>query len=78
MDKINHINWLNKGPWCIKEICSRLHGCMFESFITHTRTERYNLLCYLVEHDKAQLAYKDDEISIEDRLIFKHIITEAL
>ena len=52
VEKINHPNWLNKGPWYNKAICSRLYGSLFEDFITHARTDRYNLLCYLVAHDK--------------------------
>ena len=50
--EINHPNWLNKGPWYNTSICSRLHGSMFEDFITHARTDRYNLMCSLVAHDK--------------------------
>ena len=78
MDKINHPNWLNKGPWYNPAICSRLHRSMFEYFIKHARTDRYNLLCSLVEHDKKQPAYEDHEISIGDRLIHKHATIESL
>ena len=52
MDKNNHPDWLNKGPWYNTAICSRLHGILFEAFITHTITNRYNLLCSIVAHDK--------------------------
>ena len=52
MDKINHQDWLNKGPWYNTDICSRLHGSLFEYFITHAGTDRYNLMCYLFAHDK--------------------------
>ena len=51
MDKINHPNWFNKGPWYNTDIYSRLHGSLFEYFITHARTNRYNLMCYIVAHD---------------------------
>ena len=51
IDEINHQDWLNKGPWYNKAICSRLHGTLFEDFITHAITDRYNLMCYLVAHD---------------------------
>ena len=51
IDKHNHQDWLNKGPWYKISICSRLHGSLFEDFITHARTDRYNLMCYLVAHD---------------------------
>ena len=40
IDKINHQDWLNKGPWFNTPICSRLHGSMFEDFITHARIDR--------------------------------------
>ena len=52
IDKSNQHNWLDKGPWYNTAICSRLHGSLFEYFITHARTDRYNLLCYIVAHDK--------------------------
>ena len=49
--KINHQDWLNKDPWYNTSICSRLHGSLFEDFITHARTNRYNIMCSLVSHD---------------------------
>ena len=69
MNKTNHQYWLNKGPWYNTSICSKLHGSRFEDFITQARTDRYNLMCSLVAHDRLQLNYKDDEISIGDRAI---------
>ena len=75
IDKSNHQYWLNKCPWYNTYICSRLHGSLFEDFITHARTDRYNLMCYLVAHDKKLLDYEEDEISIGDRLIPKHVTT---
>ena len=51
IDKSNHQDWLNKGPWYNTAICSRLHVSMFEDFIAHARTDRYSILCYLVAHD---------------------------
>ena len=77
MDESNHTNWLNKVLWYNTSICSMLHGSMFGDFITHTRTDRYNLLCSLVSHDKKKPAYENDEISIGYRLIPKHVTTEA-
>ena len=55
-----------------------MHGSLFGDFITHARIDRYNLLCYLVAHEKRQPAYEDEEISIGNRLIPKHMTTEAL
>ena len=63
----NHLDWLNKGPWYNRNICSKLHVIRFEDFITQARTDRYNLMCSLVAHDRLQPDYEDDEISIGDR-----------
>ena len=52
-----------------KNICSKLHGIKFEDFITQARTDRYNIMCSLVAHDRLQTYYKDNEISIGDRAI---------
>ena len=38
---------------------------MFGDFITHARTDIYNLICSLVANDKKQLTYKDDEKLLE-------------
>ena len=55
MDKNDHQDWLNKGPWNNTSICSKLHGSRFEDFITQAGTDRYNLMCYLAAHDKLQI-----------------------
>ena len=78
IDEINDQYWLNKGPWYNTDICSRLHGSMFEDFITHARNYRYNLVCSLVANYWIQPAYEDDEIIIGDRIIPKHATTEVL
>ena len=52
MDKNNHQSWLNKVPWYNTDIYSRLHGSLFEDFITHSITDIYYLMCYLVSHDE--------------------------
>ena len=51
IDKSNHPNCLNKGPWYNTYICSKLHGRLFEDFITYERTDRYNLICSIVAPD---------------------------
>ena len=51
IDENNHQYWLNRGPWYNTDICSRLHGSLFEDFITHARTNIYNITCSLVAHD---------------------------
>ena len=60
IEKIKHQDWLIKFPWYNTDICSRLHGNIFEDFITHARTDRYNLMCSLVANDKKQPAYEDE------------------
>ena len=57
MDENHHQYWFKKGPWYNTAICLRLHGIRFETFITHARSDRYNLMCSLVAHDKIQPAY---------------------
>ena len=78
IDESNHQDWLNKCPWYNTDICSRLHGSLFEYFITHGRTDKYNLLCSLVTHDKKQPSYEYKGIIIVDRLIPKNVTTDAL
>ena len=56
----------------------KLHGSSFEDFITQARTERYNLICSLVAHDKFQLYYKDYESSIGSRAIPDNATTKTL
>ena len=67
--KINHLDWLNTVPWYNRNICSKLHGIRLEDFITQTRTDRYNLMCSSVSHDRLQLDYEYDVSSIGDREI---------
>ena len=69
IDENNHHDWLNKGPWYNTSICLKLHGSIFEYFITHSGTDRYNLMCSLVAHDKIQPNDENDESSIGDRSI---------
>ena len=52
MDESNHPDWLNKAPCYNTAICSKLHGSMFEDFITNAITDIYNLMCSTVAHDK--------------------------
>ena len=78
MVEINHPDWLNKGPWYNTSICSRLHGSLFEYYITNTITNRYNIMCSIVAHDLKKPAGEYDESGIGDRLIPKHVTIEAL
>ena len=67
--KGNHLYWLNKGPWYKTNICSKLHGIKFDGFITLAKTDRYNIMCYLVARDSLQTYYKYYESIIGDRAI---------
>ena len=78
IDKNNYQDWFKNCPWYNTFICSKLHGSIFEYFITHARTDRYNLMCSLVERDKMQPNYEDYERSIGDRSITKDATTKAL
>ena len=69
---------MNKVPWYNTAICPRLNGSLFGDFIKHEGTNRYNIMCSLVAHDKKLPTYEDDERIIVDRLIPKHVKTEAL
>ena len=42
---------------------------MFEDFMTQARTDRYNLICSLVAHDRLQPDYEDGVISIGDKAV---------
>ena len=74
-DESNHPNWLNKGTWYNTYICSNLYGNFFEYFISHAKTDRYNLMCSIVAHDKKQPSYKDEKSSIGNRPIPKNVTT---
>ena len=45
-------------PWHNTSICSKLHRSKFEDFITQARTDRYDIMCYLVAHDRMEHDYK--------------------
>ena len=51
IDKSNDKDWLINGHWYNPDICPRFHGSLFGYFITHARTDRYNLMYSLVAHD---------------------------
>ena len=78
MDENNNQDCSNKGPWYNTSIYLKLHGSTFEDFITHARTDRYYLMCYLVAHDKMQPNDEDYESILGDRSIPKDATTKAL
>ena len=61
-----------------KHICSILCGTTFEGFITQNRTDRYNIMCYLVANDRMRDNKQDDEISISDRVIPNDATVKAI
>ena len=62
-------NWFDTGPWHTKNICSKLYGTTFEDFITQARTDRYNIMCSLVAHDRLQEKKPYYESIIGNRVI---------
>ena len=61
-----------------KPLTSKLYGTTFEDFITQARTDRYNIMCSLVAHDRLQENKPDYEISIGDRVIPNDATVKAL
>ena len=83
LDYDNFTNTKNLGcfetdPWHNKNICSKLYGTTFEGFIKQARTDRYNIMCSLVAHDRLQDNEQDDESSIGDIEIPKYATVTAL
>ena len=76
----NHENvgWFETGPWHNKNICSKLYGTTFEGFIKQARTDRYNIMCSLVAHDRLQDNEQDDKSSLCDRVIPKYATVKSL
>ena len=74
----NNLDWFDTGPWYNKNICYKWHGITFEDFITQARIDRYNIMCSLVDRDRLQDNYKDDESSIDDREIKNDATVKAL
>ena len=48
----DNVGWFETGPWHNKNICSKLYGTIFEGFIKQATTDRYNIMCSLVAHDR--------------------------
>ena len=58
---IKNLERFDTGPWCNKNICSKLYGTTFEGFITQDRTDIYNIMCSLFAHDRMQENKPDGE-----------------
>ena len=73
-----NLEWFDTGPWYNKNICSKLHGINLEDFIAQAITDRYNIMCFLVAHDRLQENKTDDESSIGDREIPNDATVKAI
>ena len=73
-----NLGCIDTGPWHNKNICYKLYGTNFEGFIIKARTDRYNIMCSLVAHDRLQDNEQDDESSLGDREIPKDLTVKAL
>ena len=51
---------------------------MFEVFIRNSRTDRYNQMCSITEHNRPKPTYVDGSINAGDRAIPKNATTAAL
>ena len=76
--KSNHLDWLNKVPRYNRNVYSKLYGIRLKDFITQARTDRYNLMCSLVAHDRLQPDYEYDVSSIGDRAIPNYATIKTL
>ena len=56
----------------------KFHGKVFEGSIKNARTDRYNLMCYIISNDKQQPIYVSDEIIGGRRPIPNNSTTESL
>ena len=56
----NNPDWMKGGPWYNISICKKLHGKVFEEFITNVRTDRYNIMCYIEANEKENPSEFDD------------------
>ena len=77
IDKMNHPDWLNKVPWYNKDI---FQSCMedYMKILEHMEELVDIISCVLLLHTIKNPSNEEKEISIGDRLIPKHVKTEAL
>ena len=74
----NNTDWLNKGSRYNTDICSKLHGNVFDDFIRNDITDRCNIMCSKTPHGKLQTTYVDYANSVSGREITKNERTAAL
>ena len=53
----NDPDLLTKGLCYNTTICSKFHGTVFEVFIRNSRTDRYNMMCFITSHDRQKIIY---------------------
>ena len=49
---IQNSDWMKSGPWYNTYICKKLHGKLFEVFISNARTYRYHIMCSIDAYKK--------------------------
>ena len=57
------ISWVLNVPWYDIKICPRLHGSLFEDYVTTDRRDRYNLMCSIEAHKRDHKTINDDASS---------------
>ena len=66
------------GTWYNTSIFKKLHGKLFEGFIRNSRTDRYNIMCFIDTNEKDHQSSSDDGISGRVFPLPKNSTTEAL
>ena len=49
--------FLTGGPRYNTSIFKKLHAIFFKGFIINTRTDRYNIMCYIDAHENGHQSY---------------------
>ena len=50
--EIQNSDWLTGDTWYNTSIFNKLHGKLFEGFIINSRTDRYNIMCYIDAYER--------------------------
>ena len=49
-------SWILNGTWYNTMECPLLHGLVFEEFVTTDKHDKYNLMCSIEAHKKAEIS----------------------
>ena len=49
---IQNSYWLTGVPCYNTSICKKLHGKLLEGFIINSKTDRYNIMCYIDAYER--------------------------